>query len=70
VINERPNVPRHEYDRLRALLHNAARHGPASQNRAGRPQFGAHVLGRISWVESLHPARGAKLRRAFDRVDW
>jgi hypothetical protein len=70
VVNAGSNVPREDYDRLRALLHNAARHGPASQNRAGHPQFRSHVLGRVSWVASLNPERGAKLREAFERVDW
>lgn len=70
VVNTGANVPREDYDRLRALLHNAAVHGPASQNRELHPHFRSHVLGRISWVESLNPERGRKLRAAFDRVDW
>ena len=70
VVNAGTNVAREDYDRLRALLHNAARHGPASQNHEGHPHFRSHVLGRISWVASLHPERGAKLRAAFDRVEW
>jgi RNA-directed DNA polymerase len=70
VVNDRPNVPRAEYDILRAVLQNAARLGPASQNRAGRPDFRAHLLGRIAWIEQLNPARGRKLRRAFARIDW
>ena len=70
VVNGGANVPREDYDRLRALLHNAARHGPASQNRDGHPHFRSHVLGRISWVASLNADRGVKLREAFDRVDW
>ena len=63
-------VAREEYDRLKALLHDAERNGPATANRAGVPELRAHVLGRISWVASLHPARGARLRERFDRVDW
>jgi len=70
VVNEHPNVPRTEYDRLRALLHNAARAGPTAQNRSGVPDFEAHVRGRIAWVSSLNPARGEKLRLMFARVDW
>ncbi|MDP1846463.1 MAG: reverse transcriptase family protein [Solirubrobacteraceae bacterium] len=70
VVNERPNVPRDEYDRLRAILHNAARHGPAAENRAGAADFRAHLLGRIGWVESVNPARGAKLRARFARIAW
>jgi hypothetical protein len=70
VVNVRPNVLRSEYDQLRAILHNAARHGPASQNRADIPDFKAHLRGRISWVASLNPARGEKLRRRFATIDW
>jgi len=70
VVNEHPNVPRIEYDRLRALLHNAARDGPAAHNRTRLPDFEAHVRGRIGWVSALNPARGEKLQRMFERVDW
>jgi RNA-directed DNA polymerase len=70
VVNAGTNVPRQEYDRLRALLHDAGRNGAAAANRAGEPEFRAHVLGRISWVASLHPARGARLLERFERVDW
>jgi RNA-directed DNA polymerase len=70
VVNDHPNVPRIEYDRLRALLHNAARDGPRAQNRAAVVDFEAHVRGRIAWVSALHPAHGEKLRAMFERVDW
>jgi RNA-directed DNA polymerase len=70
VVNEHPNVARPEADRLRALLHEARLRGPAAANRAGRPEFAAHVLGRIVWVAALNPARGARLRRAYELVDW
>lgn len=70
VVNAHPNVRRDEYDTLRAVLHNAAVHGPAGQNRAGHPDFRAHLAGRVSWVESVNPGRGARLRAVFDRIDW
>jgi hypothetical protein len=70
VVNAHPNVARDEYDRLKAILHNAALRGPAGENRAGVGDFRAHLLGRIAWVESLNPARGAKLRARFARIDW
>ena len=70
VVNDRLNVPRREYDVLRAILHNAAVHGPASQNRDALPDFRAHLLGRISWVASLNAARGEKLRRQFAQIAW
>jgi RNA-directed DNA polymerase len=70
VVNVRPNVLRSEYDELKAILHNAATHGPVGQNRAGIADFEAHLRGRISWVASLNPARGEKLRRRFADVRW
>ena len=70
VVNERLNVPRYEYDVLKAILHNSSVHGPASQNRAGVPDFRAHLLGRLSWIESLNPKRGEKLRRQFTSIAW
>jgi hypothetical protein len=70
VVNVRPNVARDEYDRLKAILHNAARHGPDGQNRDHVPDFRAHLLGRIAWVASLNPSRGAKLRERFDAIAW
>ncbi len=70
VVNQRLNVARHEYDVLKAILHNARVHGPASQNRDRVPDFRAHLLGRISWVASLNPDRGEKLLRQFAGVAW
>jgi hypothetical protein len=68
VVNAHPNCARAEFDTLKAILTNCVRHGPASQNRDGRPNFRAHLLGRISNVAQLNPARGAKLRAIFDRI--
>jgi RNA-directed DNA polymerase len=70
VVNQRTNMARAEYDALKATVHNAARHGPASQNRTGVPDFRAHLLGRIAWLEQLHPEHGAKLQRQFKHIVW
>jgi hypothetical protein len=70
VINRRINVSRSEYAVLRALLHNAARFGPDSQNRAKHPDFRAHLLGRIAWIAQTHATRGERLRQLFARIDW
>jgi RNA-directed DNA polymerase len=70
VVNEHPNVTRDSYDELKAILHNAARHGAAAQNRARHRDFQAHLLGRIAWVEQLNPARGRELRRRFAQIEW
>lgn len=70
VVNEHLNVARQEYDLLKAILHNARAHGPASQNRQAVPDFRAHLRGRIAWVHSLNPQRGEKLRHQFAGIDW
>ena len=70
VINDRPNVCRADYDRLKAILHRCLEHGPASQNREQHPEFAAHLRGRISHVSQLNPERGEKLWDMFSRIDW
>ncbi len=70
VVNDRLNVPRPEYDRLKAILHDAAHNGPEHANRAGVPEFRAHLAGRIAWVASLHPERGERLRARFAAIRW
>jgi RNA-directed DNA polymerase len=70
VVNERPNVPRREFDRLKATLRDAAKKGPSAANREDRPDFRSHLLGRIEWVASLNPPRGEKLRGLFAGIQW
>lgn len=70
VVNERPNLARRDYDRLKAVLTNCQRHGPSSQNRDGHTDFRAHLQGRVAWVEAIAPARGAKVRALFEAIDW
>jgi RNA-directed DNA polymerase len=70
VVNVRTNVRRTEFDQLKAILHNAAAHGPDSQNHDRLKDFKAHLRGRISWVESLNPDRGLRLRKQFAEIDW
>lgn len=70
VVNDHLNTPRREYDNLKAILHNSAAHGPQTQNRQAIPNFQAHLIGRISWVDSLNPQRGEKLRRKFAEIVW
>jgi RNA-directed DNA polymerase len=70
VLNVRPGLPRRERDRLKAILTNCLRHGPASQNSGAHPDFRAHLLGRLSHAACTHPASAAKLRALFDRIPW
>lgn len=70
VVNARPNVPRTAFDRLKAILHDAAIHGPDHANRDGHTDFRAHLIGSISWVEASNPHRGTQLRAMLDTIDW
>jgi RNA-directed DNA polymerase len=70
VTNERTNVPRPDFDRLRAILHNCVRFGPATQNREGHADFRAHLGGRLSYIESIHPQKAARLRTLFKQIQW
>jgi len=70
VVNEKANVRRAEFDRLKATLTNCMRHGPASQNRENRSDFRAHLAGRIAYVASLNAARAMKLRELFNEIEW
>jgi len=70
VVNQRLNVSRSDYDRLKATIHNCVVHGPHTQNHRHLGDFRAHLLGRISWVESLNARRGARLRADFAHIQW
>ena len=70
VVNSKLNVPRREFDALKALLHNCRCHGPSEQNRHAHPMFRQHLLGRIARVAQVHPVRGARLLREFRGIDW
>lgn len=70
VVNEHPNIPRSEYDQLKAILHRCAAGDPEAQNRGGHPDFHAHLLGRIAWVASVNSHRGNMLRERFALIRW
>jgi retron-type reverse transcriptase len=70
VINATPNVPRDEYDRLKAILHRLATNRSGDHAADASVDLQAHLRGRIAWVISLNPHRGEKLRRLFAAIDW
>lgn len=70
VVNAHPNLPRREFDRLRAVLHQCVLHGPASQNTGGRADFRAHLWGRVQWAAQLNPAKAARLHALWSRIEW
>lgn len=70
VVNEKLSAPRAEIERLRATLHNCTRRGPETQNRDQHPDFRAHLRGRVAWVASVDPAKGARLQAMFEQIRW
>lgn len=70
VVNQKPNLPRAEYDCLKAILHNCQRFGAASQNRENQEYFREHLGGRIAQFKWINKARGEKLDVLFKAIDW
>ncbi len=70
VANQRVNVRRSDFDRLKATLTNCIRHCPGSQNREAHPHFRQHLQGKVAFVESINPAKGNRLRALFDQISW
>jgi hypothetical protein len=70
VANQRVNVIRSDFDRLKAILTNCVRLGPVSQNREAHPNFRSHLEGRVGFVEMINPAKGKRLRAILERIGW
>ncbi len=70
VANQRVNVIRDDFDRLKAALTNCVRRGPESQNREAHPNFRSHLDGRVGFVEMINPGKGKRLREIFERIQW
>ena len=72
VLNQKLNVARREFDRLKAILHQCTLRGPALVN-ADNPQhsdFRRHLRGRIEHIGQWNSARAEKLLGLFNRIDW
>jgi len=67
IVNSRPGVRRRDVRRLRAILHNARKHGFASQNRARDPHFEARIRGQIAFVQMINPDQSRPLLAALNR---
>lgn len=70
IANQRVNLRRADFDRLKAILTNCVRKGVATQNRDGHKYWREHLKGRIGFVESINPARGLRLREIYEQIKW
>lgn len=70
VVNEKPNLSRRDFDRLKAILHNCIKHGPENQNRENHPDFQGRIRGKIAHWQHIAPARGSKLFAMYQKIVW
>lgn len=70
VVNQHVNLPRDEFDRLKAILHQCVRDGPHGQNRGQVPNWREHLRGRVAWSAQLNPAKAQRLQRLYEQIDW
>jgi RNA-directed DNA polymerase len=70
AANQRVNIIREDFDRLKATLTNCVRQGAASQNHEGHPMFREHLEGRVGFVETINAAKGRRLRRILEQILW
>lgn len=70
VTNQRINIVRGDFDRLKAILTNCVRHGAISQNRENHCDFRGHLAGRVGYLEQVNAVKGARLRQIFNAIQW
>ena len=70
VVNERINIPRLEYARLRSLIHNCLMHGLETQyTRSGCSDVGtfmSYITGKLSYLKQLNKEKATLLQDRFD----
>jgi retron-type reverse transcriptase len=67
VVNEKVNVPRKDRRRFRAILHNCAKHGVASQAK-GHEDFPAYLAGYAAYVHMVDPKLGKQYLDEVSRL--
>lgn len=70
VVNDHPNLPRAEFDRLKAVLHRCVVDGPRAHNRSGLADWRGHLIGRVAWARQVNPAKAARLSMLLAQIDW
>jgi RNA-directed DNA polymerase len=70
VVNRVASLRRGDLELLEAILTNCARLGPESQNRAGVPNFRAHLEGRVGFVEMINRRKAEPLRELLEAIRW
>ena len=63
VVNRHLNLPRPDFDRLKATLTNCLHYGPSTQNREAHPDFRSHLEGKLSFAKMVNPAKAKRLAK-------
>jgi RNA-directed DNA polymerase len=70
VVNEKPNVPRLEYMRIKAMIHNCMMHGFESQTaKAKKENAGmlvSHIRGKLAFFKQIDKHKADILKRKFE----
>jgi retron-type reverse transcriptase len=73
VVNEKPNLPRLEFNRLRCLIHNCFMHGFESQYaRAGQSSASglkSHIRGKLSFLKQIDEEKANRLKIKFEQAE-
>ncbi len=70
VVNEHPNISRKEYDKIKAILHNCKTYGIDNQNKDRLDNFQEFLRGKVAYVSSINPSKGAKLQNMYQKIQW
>lgn len=70
TVNEKLNISRVEYEKLKAVIHNCTVHGPESQNRELHPHFKLSLLGKVYHVKMINRDKGNRLLDEFNKIHW
>lgn len=68
VVNEKLNIPRDDYRRFRALLHNIEVNGWKDQHWRHSVNLPLSVKGYISFVKMINPDKGQKFEEQLKRI--
>ncbi len=70
VVNERPTLPRAEFDKLEAMLFDCVRRGPGLALGGRQRDPRARLVGRVAWARQVDPVRAARLEELLGAIDW
>jgi RNA-directed DNA polymerase len=73
VVNEKPNIPRREYDHIRCMIHNCVMHGFETQvARARKGSVNAlksHIRGKLSFFSQIDTQKAEALKAKFELAE-